>query len=104
MPGGTIVCKAEVEHENLRLQVVNRVEGVEPDDVGHFFEPFWRKDAARTDGSHSGLGLTLVRAYAELLGGSATASLLDGNSLCMAVELPIGDIAGKSKGDLRMEN
>lgn len=91
-PGGTVVCKAEVEGEKLRVRVVNPSEGLEPDDIGHFFEPFWRKDASRTDGSHSGLGLTLVRAYAELLGGSVTAALTDGGSLCMAVELPVGKV------------
>lgn len=90
-PGGTVVCQAEVVGEKLRIRVVNPIEGLDPDDIGHFFEPFWRKDASRTDGSHSGLGLTLVRAYAEILGGSASASLMDGRSSCVVVELPIGD-------------
>ena len=80
-----------MEGEKLKVRVVNPSEGIDPDDVRHFFEPFWRKDASRTDGSHL-LGLTLVRAYAELLGGSVTAALTDGGSLCMAVELPVGKV------------
>jgi signal transduction histidine kinase len=89
--GGTVVCQAGIEGEKRRIRVVNPVDDLEPADVGHLFEPFWRKDAARTDNSHSGLGLTLVRAYAEMLGGSATAGLIDGNSLCVEVEIPVGD-------------
>ncbi len=71
--------------------VVNPVEGISTADIDHFFKPFWRKDAARTDGSHSGLGLTLVRTYAEILGGSALASLTDGHLLSVAVDLPIDE-------------
>ena len=32
------------------------------------FERFWRKDSARSSGSHSGLGLAIVKAFSELLG------------------------------------
>lgn len=31
------------------------------------FERFWRKDEARTDGRHAGLGLSLVQALADTL-------------------------------------
>ena len=55
--GGTVVCKVDIEGEKLQIRVVNPVEDLDPADIGHFFEPFWRKDASRTDGSHSGLGL-----------------------------------------------
>lgn len=37
-------------------------------DVEHLFEPFWRKDPARSDSAHSGLGLALASAYARAVG------------------------------------
>lgn len=39
-----------------------------PDDVAHLGEPFWRKDRARTDRAHTGLGLALSRALADRSG------------------------------------
>src|SRR5262249_9244026 len=49
--------------------------GLTEDDVKHVLEPFWRKDSARTDGRHSGLGLALVAAYAQLARGEARTDL-----------------------------
>ena len=46
-----------------------------PEDLGHLLQPFWRKDAARADPSHSGLGLALVAAYARLLGAEISLGL-----------------------------
>jgi signal transduction histidine kinase len=97
--GCTVTCKAEIEREALTIRVVNPVDDLESADVAHFFEPFWRKDAARSDGSHSGLGLALARAYAETLGGSASASLQDGDTLCVAVTIPLGGSEGDDSED-----
>jgi signal transduction histidine kinase len=36
-------------------------------DLEHLFEPFWQKDPSRPDENHCGLGLSLVRAYVDLL-------------------------------------
>jgi two-component system heavy metal sensor histidine kinase CusS len=41
-------------------------------DLTRAFEPFWRKDAARSGGVHSGLGLSLVAAFARLMGATIT--------------------------------
>lgn len=52
----------------LTLTVANLAERLQPEDLPMLFDRFWRKDPARTGGKHSGLGLALVRAFAELLG------------------------------------
>jgi signal transduction histidine kinase len=44
-------------------------------DIESMFEPLWRKDPKRERGEHSGLGLAIVRAMAESMNASATASL-----------------------------
>ena len=36
-------------------------------DLDHLFEPFWRKDAARSSGQHVGLGLALTRTYCDAM-------------------------------------
>lgn len=48
-------------------------------DATHVFERFWRGDAARTAGTHAGLGLAIAKKLADLLGASLTATVRDGN-------------------------
>ena len=57
------------------ISVTNEAPDLEPDDTRHLFDRFWRKSASRGDRGHSGLGLSLVKSSAELLGGSCRASL-----------------------------
>ena len=44
-------------------------------DMPRLFERFWRKDGARANGRHHGLGLALAAEFAALLGGALTARL-----------------------------
>ena len=50
------------------LRLVNTAKDLERADLDHIFDRFWRKDAARSDRSHIGLGLSIARAMCELLG------------------------------------
>lgn len=43
-----------------RVAFENTNNGLTAADIPQLTEPFWRQDAARTDGTHAGLGLTLV--------------------------------------------
>ncbi len=76
--GGAIRLDAEVGRESFTIRISNTVEHLEPADVPRLFERFWRKDLARSDAKHSGLGLSLARAFAHALGADLTASM-DGN-------------------------
>jgi signal transduction histidine kinase len=86
---GTVVrCALRVDDGGAAvLQVSNRAPGLERADLAHVFERFWRKDGARTDGAHAGLGLTLARASADLLGLELSARLDDGE-LIMSLLVP----------------
>jgi signal transduction histidine kinase len=90
--GGEVRCAASgTENGQFIVSVENTADNLRAEDLAHLFEPFWRKDAARTDGSHCGLGLALVSAYAKLLG------------LSIEADLPAADlfritIAAKSSG------
>lgn len=87
-PAGSVVTvAAEESPDAVRLVVTNPAGDLAEADIVHLGEPFWRKDAARSDGMHCGLGLSLVRAYAAVLGGSVTFSVHDGQ-FSAALSLP----------------
>lgn len=85
---GKVACKAIANSSGVQFMVTNDIDSLSPDDLPHFFEAFWRKDDARTDSLHCGLGLTLVDAYATALGGKVEVSLQRQDSICIAVHLP----------------
>lgn len=66
--GGQIDCRIAASDTHAQLAVSNTCHSLTQDDLRHIFEPFWRKDASRTGGTHCGLGLSLVEAYARSLG------------------------------------
>lgn len=71
--GGAVEVEAAAANGRPALRVVNTTDGLEERDLPHLFERFWRKDAARTDDGHTGLGLSLARAFAQALGCELTA-------------------------------
>jgi len=87
--GGAIVCRAESCGRGVRLTVTNDNDSLALDDLSHLFEAFWRKDPARTDSSHSGLGLTLAAAYADVLGAKIEATMPSPKALSITVDLPL---------------
>lgn len=64
---GSVRCVLERRDSGFQLDLENSTTDLEAGDLTHLTEPFWRKDPARTDGGHGGLGLALVSAYAGLL-------------------------------------
>lgn len=72
--GAEITIDCRVENASVVLAVANPGGRLQASDLPHLFERFWRKDAARREDGHAGLGLSLVRAYAAQLGirGSVT--------------------------------
>jgi signal transduction histidine kinase len=50
------------------LTIGNTVYNLTAEDLPHLFERLWRKDKSRTGGEHYGLGLSLSRGFATLLG------------------------------------
>ncbi|MDA7882425.1 ATP-binding protein [Akkermansiaceae bacterium] len=64
-------------HEKSGVRISNQASGLEPDDVNHLFDRFWRADEARGESVHCGLGLSLAKACAEALALRLQASLDD---------------------------
>jgi signal transduction histidine kinase len=88
-PGGTIRVVANGAASALHLLVANTATGgVDGAALAHFFEPFWRAAPLHDgDRGHVGLGLPLVRAICEALGGRVAARLED-REVKLEVELP----------------
>lgn len=73
--GSDIVVTCSVSGAGVALAVSNPRGDLEASDLPHVFDRFWRKDAARGEAGHAGLGLALVRAYATRLGVQSSATL-----------------------------
>ena len=83
--GGTITVTAAVVQQTLSLTVRNPAPELKAADLPHLTERFWRKDAARTESVHFGLGLPLAQVLAQALGGRLVFEL-DGNG-CFSASL-----------------
>lgn len=68
-PGSTVDCRFEapVGAGPATWIIANRASGLTEGDLPRLTEPFWRKDGARADERHSGLGLALASGAAEAL-------------------------------------
>ncbi len=71
-PAGSAI---QVDASSERLCVANLAPSLTNDDLDKLFERFWRKDTSHRGEAHSGLGLSIVKACAGLLGGSCGLSL-----------------------------
>ncbi len=82
-PGGTV----EVTVRDGEVTVRDHGPGIDPADLPHVFDRFYRAPAARrTPGS--GLGLAIVRQAAEAHGGAVTAAAAPGGGALMQLRLP----------------
>lgn len=85
--GSTVRVSAAAGATSVVLQFSNPAPCLTDDDLPRVFERFWKKDAARADGRHHGLGLSLAKEICALLGGALTVRLLEG-CVEFSLELP----------------
>ncbi|WP_035614171.1 ATP-binding protein [Haloferula sp. BvORR071] len=84
-PAGSTVV---IEVSPGLIAVSNPAPDLESGDLPKLFERFWRKDEARSGYGHSGLGMSIVRACATLLGGECHATLSDEKLFRVEVVFP----------------
>ncbi|MOA08356.1 Sensor kinase CusS [compost metagenome] len=72
---GEIRLSIEVGNNQVRLQVANTGEPIDPALLPRLFDRFYRADPARREGSseHAGLGLAITRSIVQAHGGSIRA-------------------------------
>jgi signal transduction histidine kinase len=74
---GHVLLRVRVEGEardvKIFLEVVDTGQGIAPEDHEHIFDPFWQADPSLTRiAGGTGLGLSVARRLARLLGGDVT--------------------------------
>src|SRR2546427_2412446 len=74
-----------VAGNDSRLEISNTTDQLTREDLPHLFERFWRKDAARLNDGHSGLGLTLARAATAAIGLELSAEMPDAATLRLSL-------------------
>ncbi len=91
---GRVEIRADRAGEGrLRLEVADTGPGLTPDEIAHAFEPFKRVARTAAGVSGAGLGLSLSRRLAEMMGGVITVESAPGVGCCFRVDLPF-DPAG----------
>ena len=83
---GTILIRHATQSDCWSFSVTNTAGFLRPEDLPHLFQRFWRKDTARSTPEHSGLGLSLARAFADALGMNLRAELVNEQELAMILE------------------
>ena len=88
VPGGWVRVDTGTVEGRARIEVSNSGAVIDTGEVAGLFEPFRRHGTARTARRGAGLGLAIVRAVAELHGGTARASARPDGGLTVTVDLP----------------
>jgi signal transduction histidine kinase len=88
-PHGAVDVAANRENGWVDLTVQDTGIGIQPEARNHIFERFYRVDASRhADDLHAGLGLSIVKGYVGLLGGTISVESEPGQGTTFRVRLP----------------
>lgn len=86
--GGSVHIEAGFRDGSMRLIVTNTGNRLSAEQAQHVFDRFWRGDSAREGtGKHCGLGLSLCKQLATLLGGTISVDAAFGEPFRVALEL-----------------
>ncbi len=85
--GGTVSVTLEQRKKHIRIIITDSGKGVEKEDYEAIFRRFYRTDKVRNKSGH-GLGLSLVKAIAELHNGTIKASHVAQN-FAITITLPV---------------
>ncbi|MFB3906044.1 MAG: response regulator [Acidobacteriota bacterium] len=79
----------------VKIEVEDTGCGIAPEEMTRIFDPFEQAEGGRQKGMGSGLGLSISRRYADLLGGTltVTSELNHGTVFCFAFEAGVGHAA-----------
>jgi len=88
---GEITIRLRQVAEDVEICVEDSGPGIDPEDLPHLFERFYRGDRARTRaGGGSGLGLAIARHWVEAHGGQISAANRPQRGAVFAIRLPLG--------------
>jgi signal transduction histidine kinase len=86
--GGVVVFRALRVYDGVRIEVIDRGQGLTPEKQAQLFEPFNRLGLERSSVEGHGIGLALAKRLIELQGGSIGVSSTPGEGATFWIELP----------------
>lgn len=90
--GGSVKLRAVTDGDDVVIEVADTGRGIEPDDLAHVFDRFWRADNARSRSTGgSGLGLAIAREIVGAHDGSLTVASEVGVGTVCTIRLPALD-------------
>ncbi|MDR3230972.1 MAG: HAMP domain-containing protein [Synergistaceae bacterium] len=88
-PGKNVEVRLDSSDGNARIEIEDSGMGIEPSDLPHVFDRFYRADASRTRGTGGrGVGLAIARAAVEAHGGTISVRSTPGRGSVFTVTLP----------------
>jgi PAS domain S-box-containing protein len=87
-PGGTITIRQYQSGDYLRVEVQDTGSGIQPEDLPHIFNRFYRADKAHSTPGF-GLGLPIAQRVIRLHHGDISVESQPGNGSCFRVKLPL---------------
>lgn len=93
-PEGQVRVKIwyDTENQQIRLMVEDTGLGIDPEDLPHLFDRFYRgKHAGQSTIPGSGLGLAITKEIVDRHGGSIDVQSILGKGTTMIVDLPVGE-------------
>lgn len=90
LSGGVTIKADKIDSSNWQLQIVDTGRGMSEEALKHIFEPFWQVDSSLTREANRGvgLGLSIVKQLAELMGGQVKTESKIGAGTRFIVTLP----------------
>jgi signal transduction histidine kinase len=92
--GGTVTLGAEIQRDDLRIEVSDTGAGIPAEDLPRVFDRFYRVDKSRSSQGGVGLGLAIVKGIAVLHGGRTEIQSEVGKGTRVAVLIPISRVSG----------
>ena len=96
-PGSTIEIAGSATPEGLRLSVRDHGPGLDPDEVSHLFERFFRGRASKQHAVGTGMGLAITRGLLAAEGGRVWGENAEGGGARFSIVIPaaVRHVAGE---------
>lgn len=91
----SVFVEAKSSNGELRMTIQNKGLGIDGEDVEKIFDPFHQGKRTDDTTGGTGLGLTLAKKWAEVLGGDLRLLNPSPESTVFEIRIPIGDTGGK---------
>lgn len=90
-PGNSISVKASVTGDTISIIVTDRGAGIPASVASHIFEPYYSYSPSGAPFAGNGLGLSIVRECAAILGGNITFTTSEGQGSSFRLTIPLRD-------------